>query len=76
MRINELDRISRKHHGTRLINAAWSRNNIFNHPTFNSPTQGSNGSVPGAQITSPTFGLATATAYTERQIPLGARFLF
>jgi hypothetical protein len=50
--------------------------NIFNHPDFNSPTQGSNGSVPGAQITSPTFGQATATAYVERQIQLGARFIF
>jgi hypothetical protein len=50
--------------------------NIFNHSTFNSPTQGSDGSVPGAQITSPTFGLATATAYTERWIQLDARFIF
>jgi hypothetical protein len=46
--------------------------NIFNHPTFNSPTQGSS----GGQITSPVFGLSTSTAYNERQIQIGARFLF
>jgi Carboxypeptidase regulatory-like domain/TonB dependent receptor len=51
--------------------------NIFNHPTFNSPTQGpTQNFVTGGQLTSPTFGNATATASTERQIQLGVRLLF
>ncbi len=41
--------------------------NIFNHATFASPQ---------SQLTSPTFGLSTATASTERQIQLAARLMF
>lgn len=41
--------------------------NIFNHPTFATPT---------GVIGNPNFGYSTATASAERQIQFGARFVF
>lgn len=41
--------------------------NIFNHATF---------AGPGTQISSANFGISTATASTERQIQLAARYTF
>ncbi len=41
--------------------------NIFNHTTF---------STPNSALDNPVFGFSTSTAYNERQIQLGARFMF
>jgi hypothetical protein len=41
--------------------------NIFNHATF---------ATPNSQLSTPVFGLSTATASPERQIQFGARIMF
>jgi hypothetical protein len=41
--------------------------NVLNHATF---------ATPNGTITDPNFGSITATAYAERQIQFGARFIF
>jgi hypothetical protein len=41
--------------------------NIFNHPTFNTPT---------STIGNGSFGLSTATETPERQIQFGLRLMF
>ena len=41
--------------------------NIFNHPTFG---------TPNSALQTGVFGFSTNTATSERQIQLGARFMF